>query len=117
MDSWIYCWDLRDLQAPISKLERPLKTHQRIYFDINSRSNELITGDESGYLRVYDINQVGEKDQILPSYLHKLHNGYLDSIPISRCHPYLPLIFTCSGSRDLTQDKASEFSLNIWKLE
>jgi hypothetical protein len=47
MDSWIYCWDLRNLQAPVSKLDRPLKTHQRIYFDINSRSNELITGDEA----------------------------------------------------------------------
>lgn len=74
----ILCWDIRDSANILYELPRPGKTNQRISFDIDATGKYLMTGDQHGNVRVYDIStgeleDVEKKQRLVKSF--KAHNG------------------------------------------
>lgn len=57
-DNQIMVWDLRHIAEPvlIGQFTRMVSTNQRIYFDISSDYNWLVSGDTSGVIHAWNLN-------------------------------------------------------------
>lgn len=91
-DPSLYYWDIRFTTEPVYQLIRDTSTtNQRIQFDIEPVSGRhLITGGESGRLRVFDLTTGLEVAD-----LH-IADDVLNGVAF---HPWKPLIASSSGQR------------------
>lgn len=57
-DNQLLVWDLRQLTEPvvIGQFTRLVNTNQRIYFDVSSDQNWLTSGDTSGIIHAWKLN-------------------------------------------------------------
>lgn len=57
-DNQIMLWDLRHMAEPVltGQFTRMVSTNQRIYFDISSDQNWLVSGDTSGIIHTWNLN-------------------------------------------------------------
>lgn len=72
--SSIQVYDLRDVTAPISQYSRKGSTNQRLWFDVDPWGRYLASGDEEGYVKVWDISDLSKTE---PIFERKLANGEL----------------------------------------
>lgn len=144
MDDNIICWDVRYMARDLFHVIRKVKTNQRIYFDIGSRSclkrdstseDILVSGDTDGTVTFWDIprSQNMETDdgtydsfEIESCFSYQVHKDCVNGVSI---HPFLPVLATSSGQRhytsyscDSSDSDASEIEieencLKLWKIE
>lgn len=100
-DSEIYCWDLRNLGQVLKVFKREIDTNQRFYFDIDSESKYIYSGDKDGHVKIWkldDIVKTNEEDDESnePFYSFKAHNDCVNGISL---HPKNHVIATASGQR------------------
>ncbi|ODO09066.1 hypothetical protein I350_02665 [Cryptococcus amylolentus CBS 6273] len=85
-------FDLRYPTKPLIRLDRDGQTNQRIWFDVDPWGRWVASGDQNGYVRVWDI-----VDPVCPVvWEQKLYNSAVGSVQF---HPFYPLLLSCSGSR------------------
>ena len=59
-DAEINCWDLRKLGTILFSLKREVTTNQRIYFDLSSNSDLLISGSDNGQVYIWNLSQISQ---------------------------------------------------------
>eukprot|EP00210_Caulerpa_lentillifera_P006016 g5750.t1 len=111
-DPTLVCWDIRFTVEPVYRLERDTATtNQKIQFDIEPvAGRHLITGGESGKLRVFDL-KTGEQIKEL-----QIARDVLNGVAF---HPWRPLISTASGQRHfsrLNQEVSADNALRIFSF-
>lgn len=59
-DNQIMLWDLRRIAEPVltGQFTRTVTTNQRIYFDISSDQNWLVSGDTTGIIHAWNLNDI-----------------------------------------------------------
>ncbi|XP_037036519.1 telomerase Cajal body protein 1 homolog [Bradysia coprophila] len=92
-DNKLIGWDLRNVTVPLFNLSRTVATNQRIYFDISSSDQWLVSGDTDGILHVFDV-EYGTKNGKFPDYQYKLHHDSCNGVSL---HPTRPIFATSSG--------------------
>ncbi|XP_022341261.2 telomerase Cajal body protein 1-like [Crassostrea virginica] len=126
-DPEILCWDLRNPGQIMFVAVRKVETNQRIYFDVDSTGQYLLSGNHDGCVTVYDTQQSPvqtrpDTDFVLNScQKFQTHNDTVNGISL---HPTLPVLATSSGQRhcwplddeDLDNDSkfCQENSLKLW---
>lgn len=55
-DNTILVWDLRKTSGPIGQFIRSVSTNQRIYFDVSVDQSWLVSGDTSGCIHAWNMN-------------------------------------------------------------
>ncbi|KLT44114.1 WD40 repeat-like protein [Cutaneotrichosporon oleaginosum] len=95
----IQVFDMRDVSAPVGRLERSASTNQRIAFDLDPWGRWLAAGDEHGIVRVWDVAS-SSYDMLFERELHA------DAANSVQFHAYRPLFLTCAGSRAHLQTPA-----------
>lgn len=88
----IHIWDVRNTSHLYSTLDLGPSSNQRRRFDIDPSGHHLITGDEEGRLRVYDVSTVQNQQPVL------VFPGHEDAVSTATFHPTLPYLLTVSGS-------------------
>lgn len=79
-DSDLLIWDMRNTTAPVHKLSRTVQTNQRIYFDVSEDETLLVSGDTTGIIHVWNIQDFSKVEESTVSrILHSL-NGLLNTI-------------------------------------
>lgn len=75
-DNKILEWDMRNYSSPVREFTRNVATNQRIYFDVCPYEERwLVSGDTSGFLRIWDLeNNVEEKVRFYVYYNFLLYN-------------------------------------------
>ncbi|XP_053203934.1 LOW QUALITY PROTEIN: telomerase Cajal body protein 1-like [Panonychus citri] len=100
-DGEILCWDMRKLSSILFTLKRTVITHQRIYFDISSNGNCLVSGGDDGHVTFWNLDDKDEQSTngfLDPVKKFKAHNESVNGVSL---HPSLPLMVTSSGQRRL----------------
>ncbi|XP_063967162.1 telomerase Cajal body protein 1-like [Lytechinus pictus] len=104
MDQEILCWDVRKPGQILFTALREVSTHQRVYFDVDSTGQYLVSGNQNGSVSIWDTSQpptssMNDTDPILlPCYKYKAHDDCVNGISL---HPHLPVMATTSGQRQL----------------
>ncbi|KAI8371379.1 WD40-repeat-containing domain protein [Radiomyces spectabilis] len=136
----ILCWDIRNTANILYELPRPGKTNQRITFDIAASGKVLVTGDQDGHIRFYDL-EIGaseeEDDETRPRLLRSF-DGHQDITSCVTFNPVYPYIASTSGQRkftvpeesssddsddedgqmsDMQQDVVIDNTLKIWQVQ
>lgn len=59
-DNQLLLWDLRHIAQPVltGQFTRTVNTNQRIYFDISSDRNWLVSGNTSGLIHAWNLNDI-----------------------------------------------------------
>ncbi|GAA5913377.1 hypothetical protein JCM6882_004104 [Rhodosporidiobolus microsporus] len=93
-------FDLRNTKSPSShgKMRRSARTNQRMRCSIDPTGTWLAAGDQNGDLSVFSA-------QPLPDQLEPVTTFSLSDEPLGATvfHPSLPLLITCSGTRNFKQ--------------
>ncbi|XP_030838082.1 telomerase Cajal body protein 1 [Strongylocentrotus purpuratus] len=105
-DKEILCWDVRNPGKVLNSALREVSTHQRVYFDIDSNGQYLVSGNQNGTVSVWDTSQPPASSMddcnsdpvLLSSYNYKTHSDCVNGISL---HPHLPVMATASGQRRL----------------
>lgn len=63
-DNQLLIWDLRNLNEPIKRLNRTVKTNQRIYFDVSSDEKWIVSGDTDGLIRSWNIENESNVEEL-----------------------------------------------------
>lgn len=119
-DCEILCWDIRNPGKVLYSLRRVVTTNQRMYFDIDSTGQYLISGNENGVVTVWDLNKSpedisDENEPILqPILFFQAHHDCVNGISI---HPSLPFLLSTSGQRHFPEPQDSEDSDDETKRE
>ncbi|XP_071964973.1 telomerase Cajal body protein 1-like [Antedon mediterranea] len=130
VDPEIICWDVRKPGVILYRMQREVTTNQRMYFDLDSTGQYLISGNQSGYVTVYDTISAPstyEEPMLQPLTTFKAHDDAVNGISY---HPTMPMLATASGQRkfitpmidndeqdeDLITDKTFEHTLRLWSL-
>ncbi len=80
-DSEILCWDIRNIGQILHVINREVATNQRIYFDLSPDCKYLATGNDNGFISVYDISSEVISDDILkPINSFKAHNDCVNGV-------------------------------------
>jgi WD40 repeat protein len=101
----IICWDIRQTQSILYRLERRGRTNQRISFDIDSTGKFLATGHIDGYVDVYNLN-----DQ-KSVFNDKIHSCCVSGVAFS---PVDNLLASCSGERSFDEELESKLCFTPW---
>lgn len=64
-DHRLLVWDIRYYRRPLNILSRVVNTNQRVYFDISPCGKYLISGGTDGILRVWNVDKVDWKSDIV----------------------------------------------------
>lgn len=59
--SKLVIWDLRKTTEPLVVLHREVQTNQKIYFDISSSNDCLVSGGTDGHVRVWNFKNIVEE--------------------------------------------------------
>ncbi|XP_033113668.1 telomerase Cajal body protein 1-like [Anneissia japonica] len=133
VDPEILCWDVRKPGVILCRMQREVTTNQRMYFDLDSTGQFLISGNQSGHVTVWDTTSAPtspsmyEEPTIQPLTSFISHSDAANGISY---HPSMPMIATASGQRkfltpmldadeqdeDLVSDNTSENCLRLWSL-
>ncbi|KAI8060117.1 WD40-repeat-containing domain protein [Gongronella butleri] len=96
----IQCWDVRQSGNLLYELDRPGKTNQRLTFDLDPTGHLLITGDQIGQLRVYDLTTLEDQDTETKPRLVAAMPLHQDAISSAAFNPAFPsVVATSSGQR------------------
>ncbi|XP_015363453.1 PREDICTED: telomerase Cajal body protein 1 [Diuraphis noxia] len=131
-DNDIVCWDLRNVGQTLYSVERTVTTNQRIYFDISSDGQYLVSGNCTGEISTWKLDHNIEKSDGVESVLPlnskiSVHNDCVNGVSL---HPTLPLLATASGQRHNENDdnddddddgnkqilKDIDISLKLWEI-
>lgn len=55
-DNMLFVWDMRCTSQPIGQFIRSVSTNQRIYFDVSVDQSWLVSGDTSGCIHAWNLN-------------------------------------------------------------
>lgn len=61
-------WDMRNTAVPVHRLTRTVHTNQRIYFDVSSDESLLVSGDTTGIVRAWNIQDFSAVDELTVSF-------------------------------------------------
>ncbi|XP_077986818.1 telomerase Cajal body protein 1-like [Glandiceps talaboti] len=132
-DPEILCWDLRNPGVVLYKMVRNADTNQRMYFDIDSTGQFIVSGNDNGSLTVWDTHvspttdNTNDNEPTLQPVL--TYVAHYDSVNGVSLHHTLPLMATVSGQRkfpvpmatdsdnddEMTTDKIeTDNSLRLW---
>lgn len=120
-DNSLMLWDLRQPAAPMGMFSRAVETNQRIYFDVSYDQKWIVSGDTTGVIHAWNLNQLPIEDQtvilefifgeeihgnlkifIFLFYLQfTLHYDCCNGVSL---HPTKPIIATSSGQHHFEQD-------------
>jgi len=125
-DGDIVCWDLRNVGRTLYSVERHITTNQRIYFDISSDGKYLVSGNCTGDISTWQLDQkiemCNDAENVLPvNSKISVHNDCVNGVSL---HPTRPLLATTSGQRHYEFDDEDEqklktdtdISLKLWKI-
>ena len=106
------------MSSILAVMTRQVRTHQRVYFDIDSRNDHLASGNHDGRVLVWalDISADADEEELPPVFEYKAHKDCVNGIRLAQklcfveismsCtfrfnsfHPTLPIIATTSGQR------------------
>lgn len=82
-DNQLMLWDLRHIAEPVltAQFTRMVNTNQRIYFDISSDQNWLVSGNTSGLIHAWNLNDLSAaQEQTVNSNSIHNENGIVLSI-------------------------------------
>lgn len=110
----ILCWDLRYGATYFHCFERPGRTNQKVYFDVDWTGASLLTGGTDGKIRSYGLTDVNQPGQVF-----KVHQGRF-TVPASEFRPevrrgrfYLQFLGSTYLGRLLSELRTSTFTLLI----
>uniref|UniRef100_A0A8P0NI36 Telomerase Cajal body protein 1 n=2 Tax=Canis lupus familiaris TaxID=9615 RepID=A0A8P0NI36_CANLF len=104
-DAELLCWDLRQPSHPLWSLSREVTTNQRIYFDLDSTGQFLVSGSTSGAVSVWDTGGAGQEGKPEPLLSFLPQKDCTNGVSL---HPSLPLLATASGQRVFPEPTESE---------
>ncbi|XP_065210193.1 telomerase Cajal body protein 1 [Planococcus citri] len=126
----IICWDLRNPGTALYKLNRAVKTQQRIYFDLTADGKYIVSGSTNGDILVWNTLLPPVDDTLEPICTFKAHEDCANGISINK---QVPIIATVSGqyhdneSSRLFYDSEDEYqpvdypkienSLKLWHVK
>lgn len=58
---------MRNFSKPIRRLQRTVKTNQRIYFDLSPGEKWLVSGDTDGLVRIWDLKSESDTEDLTVS--------------------------------------------------
>ncbi|XP_036321561.1 telomerase Cajal body protein 1 homolog [Rhagoletis pomonella] len=100
-DNKILEWDMRNYLKPVREFTRNIGTNQRIYFDLSPQEQRwLVSGDTTGKLRIWDLQNNVEEAQ-------PLHGDCCNGVNF---HPSLPILATTSGQHHFVNSSHNEES-------
>ncbi|KAG9122712.1 hypothetical protein FRC07_000780, partial [Ceratobasidium sp. 392] len=104
--STIATWDIRKPVEPVSVYSRgTVRTNQRLWFDVSFDGRWLVAGDESGIVRMLDVQSLdGEKNTGASVDAHK------DAVGAVTFHPTKPFFLSVSGSWHFKEPESDELS-------
>ena len=120
-------WDLRMLNEPLRRINRPGDTNQRIFFDLDPYGRYLCSGDQHGRIAVHDMRKLvcGDAETEILS----ARNPNEDVTSCVQFHTTMPTLLTsCSGQRyfatdlddeDMQQQQQKQQqgqSLDVWQM-
>ena len=110
----ILIWDLRNPTQVFAKLFRTAPTSQRIYFNIDPTSNQIVSGNQNGKVSLWSENtwksSREDSNAINPDSIFTAHQ---DSVNGVSTHPIKGLIASASGEKKFWVDLGSEFEEEI----
>lgn len=59
-DCDLLIWDMRNTVAPVHRLARTVQTNQRIYFDVSRDETLLVSGDTTGIIHAWNIQDLSK---------------------------------------------------------
>ncbi|KAI5712775.1 hypothetical protein M8J76_005275 [Diaphorina citri] len=121
-DCEIICWDLRNPGCILHTFPRQVSTNQRVYFDLTSCSNYLLSGNTNGDLSIWNVNTSNlpsspyEESVQEPLYKFSAHQDCTNGVSV---HPFYPILGTTSGQRhvsltDQEEIQQVENNLKLW---
>ncbi|CAD7087348.1 unnamed protein product [Hermetia illucens] len=96
-DNKLLEWDMRNFSKPIRRLQRTVKTNQRIYFDLSPGEKWLVSGDTDGLVRIWDLKSESDTED----FTFGLHEDCCNGVSF---HPSRPMLATCSGQYHFPKD-------------
>lgn len=127
-DNSLLLWDLRNPSNPLGAFTRTVDTNQRIYFDISYDLKWIVSGDTTGVIHAWNLNEGPNiKDQtviycvLCPNFDERLTNDDFDypqfNLHYDCCngvsmHPTKPIIASSSGQHHFEQDYTIENNNN-----
>ncbi|XP_025419867.1 telomerase Cajal body protein 1 isoform X3 [Sipha flava] len=126
-DNDIVCWDLRNVGQTLYSAERTVTTNQRICFDISSDGQYLVSGNCTGDVSTWKLDQNIEMPEGVECVLAlnskiPAHNDCVNGVSLHPTHPWLA---TTSGQRHNETDDddddehilhTTDVSLKLWKI-
>ena len=93
----IVCWDVRSLRQELGRVERPLATNQRMYFDLDSSrgGQHLVTGSHSGDILIYNTSTF----ELVQRFNGLGGGGQRDCVNSVEFHPYYHYFASVNGQR------------------
>ncbi|XP_050443438.1 telomerase Cajal body protein 1 [Adelges cooleyi] len=100
-DSDIVCWDLRNIGQTLYSVQRSVTTNQRIYFDISSDGQYLVSGNCTGEISTWRLDDKINSEENSESVLELnskilIHDDCVNGVSL---HPTRSLLATTSGQR------------------
>ncbi|XP_031621676.1 telomerase Cajal body protein 1 homolog [Contarinia nasturtii] len=91
-DNQLMLWDLRHIAEPVqtAQFTRLVNTNQRIYFDISSDTNWLMSGDTSGIIHAWNLNDLSAVQE----QTYSVHRDCCNGVSL---HPTKAILATSSG--------------------
>ena len=110
----ILIWDLRNPTHIFAKLLRIAPTSQRIYFNIDPISNQIVSGNQDGKVSLWSENtwksSREDSNGISPDFNFIAHKDAVNGVSI---HPIKGLIASASGEKKFWVDFNSEFGEEV----
>ncbi|XP_033637703.1 telomerase Cajal body protein 1-like [Asterias rubens] len=135
-DHEILCWDIRNPGKVLFAINRDITTNQRMYFDLDSSGQYLVSGNQDGTVTIWDTSQPpssegSSEDSILDPILR--FTAHSDTVNGVSLNPALPIMATASGQRKfpvpmatsdsddeenetVADDEKEDNSLRLWYL-
>ncbi|XP_022098757.1 LOW QUALITY PROTEIN: telomerase Cajal body protein 1-like [Acanthaster planci] len=112
-DPEIICWDMRNPGRVLFSLMRDVTTNQRMYFDLDSTGQYLVSGNQDGTVSVWDTSQPpvtegSAGDSIIDPILR--FTAHSDAVNGVSLNPTLPIMATASGQRKFPVPMATDDS-------
>ncbi|KAJ1953480.1 hypothetical protein IWQ62_005982 [Dispira parvispora] len=110
----IYCWDIRQTGRWIYDIDRPMRTNQRIYFDMDPSGRYLATGHDSfGNVAVHALETyAGDTVPLAIEPRSTIFKSQGMVVSNAKFHPTQPHLCTLSGERSTPEIPESPLPLS-----
>ena len=61
VDPFVHVWDSRMPQHPVASLDRPVRTNQRVHFDVTSCGKFIVSGSSTGRVDVWSTDAIDKR--------------------------------------------------------